>query len=209
MQIQQHSFRPADLVGGHVVLDLLNTVTARDGDPIDWLDSYQRVLEWAALTAHFEPSVLKQLEQLSAAHEDAGTRALHRIHELREAVHDMLAATLRHERSTESTLARVDASWKDAVRHARIAVSGRHTLLKLDVESSRLDYLHHELALRAFELLQVFPPDRTRICAGTNCGWVFIDRSRGGRRRWCDMATCGNVAKSRRHYQRIHRAPKS
>jgi len=33
--------------------------------------------------------------------------------------------------------------------------------------------------------------------------WLFIDRSRTHRRRWCSMQTCGNRHKARRHYQRI------
>jgi predicted RNA-binding Zn ribbon-like protein len=95
---------------------------------------------------------------------------------------------------------------KEAVGVACITVSGRAMRLELDVESSRLEYIRHELALRALELLQTFPPERTRICAGTKCGWLFIDRSKAGRRRWCDMATCGNAAKSRRHYRRTRGA---
>jgi predicted RNA-binding Zn ribbon-like protein len=35
-----------------------------------------------------------------------------------------------------------------------------------------------------------------RACAGPDCGWLFLDR--GGRRRWCTMATCGNREKARR-----------
>jgi predicted RNA-binding Zn ribbon-like protein len=31
---------------------------------------------------------------------------------------------------------------------------------------------------------------------------VFFDESRGGQRRWCDMATCGNQAKAARHRAR-------
>ena len=40
--------------------------------------------------------------------------------------------------------------------------------------------------------------DRLRICANDECRWVFADASRAGRRRWCDMASCGNQAKVRR-----------
>jgi predicted RNA-binding Zn ribbon-like protein len=40
--------------------------------------------------------------------------------------------------------------------------------------------------------------DRFRICANEDCRWVFEDTSRGGRRRWCDMTSCGNQAKVRR-----------
>ena len=42
-------------------------------------------------------------------------------------------------------------------------------------------------------------PDRIRVCASDTCRWVFYDGSRSGRRRWCDMTTCGNRAKAARH----------
>jgi predicted RNA-binding Zn ribbon-like protein len=41
-----------------------------------------------------------------------------------------------------------------------------------------------------------------RVCANDDCRWAFEDTSRAGRRRWCDMTTCGNVAKARRYRAR-------
>jgi predicted RNA-binding Zn ribbon-like protein len=41
-----------------------------------------------------------------------------------------------------------------------------------------------------------------RRCANDKCLWLFIDQSKAGTRRWCDMNACGNRAKSRRHYLR-------
>jgi len=41
---------------------------------------------------------------------------------------------------------------------------------------------------------------RVRQCANEKCLWLFIDESKSGTRRWCDMASCGNRAKARRHY---------
>jgi predicted RNA-binding Zn ribbon-like protein len=201
-RVQPHTFRASDLVGGHVVLDLVNTVSARDEDPIDWLDGYPRVLEWAALTAHFDGSLLAQLKRIDEADPGAGMLALSRLRDLRETIHDVLTGAIRGGTAGEAMLRRLEAQWKEAVAVARLTVSDHHTRLALSVESSRLDYLAHELALRAFDLLRDFPQSRTRICAGTNCGWIFVDRSKAGRRRWCDMATCGNAAKSRRHYER-------
>jgi hypothetical protein len=96
----------------------------------------------------------------------------------------------------------LEKRWKEAVAHARARESGGSVRLALDIEDSGLDYLNYELALRSLDLLEHLPADRTRVCSGSACGWVFIDRSKGGRRRWCDMATCGNAEKSRRHYQR-------
>jgi predicted RNA-binding Zn ribbon-like protein len=42
---------------------------------------------------------------------------------------------------------------------------------------------------------------RVRRCANDKCLWLFIDRSKAGTRRWCDMAACGNRAKAQRHYR--------
>ncbi len=44
---------------------------------------------------------------------------------------------------------------------------------------------------------------RLRACANPECRWLFIDASRNGSRRWCDMAACGNRAKAHRHYLRV------
>lgn len=40
---------------------------------------------------------------------------------------------------------------------------------------------------------------RIRRCADPNCQRVFLDSTRNGLRRWCDMGTCGNRAKAARH----------
>ena len=45
-------------------------------------------------------------------------------------------------------------------------------------------------------------PERIKTCASDTCEWIFYDGSRTGRRRWCDMATCGNRAKAARHRAR-------
>jgi predicted RNA-binding Zn ribbon-like protein len=44
---------------------------------------------------------------------------------------------------------------------------------------------------------------RVRCCADARCPRVFYDSTKNGRRRWCDMATCGNRAKAARHRQKL------
>ena len=39
---------------------------------------------------------------------------------------------------------------------------------------------------------------RVRRCADPSCARVFLDVTRNGARRWCDMAACGNRAKAAR-----------
>jgi CGNR zinc finger protein len=43
---------------------------------------------------------------------------------------------------------------------------------------------------------------RLRACGNRRCGWLFVDRSPNGRRRWCDPKACGNRMKVRRYRAR-------
>ncbi|MEU9795161.1 CGNR zinc finger domain-containing protein [Streptomyces sparsogenes] len=201
--IQAHTFTPRDLVGGHIVIDLVNTVTARDAEPVDWLDGYPRLLEWAALTGHFTPAALADVRRLAETEPGRAAAALEHIRGLREALYDLITALLGQDAAAaEGAVGRVEGHWKQAVASACLAVRGTAPQPQVGVGTSELEYLRHELALQAFDLLRSLPLDRTRVCPGLRCGWVFIDSSRGGRRRWCDMATCGNSAKGRTHYRR-------
>jgi predicted RNA-binding Zn ribbon-like protein len=58
------------------------------------------------------------------------------------------------------------------------------------------------IALDAARLLSTVAPARIRRCASSDCGAWFVDTSKGGRRRWCSMARCGNRAKAATHRRR-------
>jgi predicted RNA-binding Zn ribbon-like protein len=60
-------------------------------------------------------------------------------------------------------------------------------------------------AVLAGEALSLFCSPRAvrvGICGGGLCGWLFLDESRGKRRRWCDMNDCGSRAKAHRYYEK-------
>jgi predicted RNA-binding Zn ribbon-like protein len=53
------------------------------------------------------------------------------------------------------------------------------------------------IARDAIELFSAPLADRIRICGAPDCGLLFVDTSRPGRRRWCSMEWCGDRAKKR------------
>jgi predicted RNA-binding Zn ribbon-like protein len=62
-----------------------------------------------------------------------------------------------------------------------------------------------ELAARvvlAWAKLEGTRPYRLKACANPQCERFLLDRSHSNQARWCSMATCGNRAKARRHYER-------
>jgi predicted RNA-binding Zn ribbon-like protein len=59
------------------------------------------------------------------------------------------------------------------------------------------------VAWAAAELLASNELSQVRLCAGTDCGWLYVDRSRNGLRRWCEMEVCGTAAKNRRRSRQV------
>ena len=73
---------------------------------------------------------------------------------------------------------------------------------EVDVKSGTALALLAPVLWSAGDLLAGPRLDRVRRCANPECGWLFLDDSRAGKRRWCSMQSCGNRAKARRHYHR-------
>jgi predicted RNA-binding Zn ribbon-like protein len=200
MTIVSRSFSPSDLVGGHPALDLVNTVTARNTPlPLDWLDSYERLLEWARLASLSEERVLRLLNKEAAGSPTGAVRALTRIKQLREALHAAYVGVLAGKSVPEAALDQLEVIRQEAQSRRRLEYSDNRIHASVSIERSGLDLIRDSLASPAIELLCGLPTDRARVCRGDRCGWLFIDSSKGGQRVWCDMATCGNAAKTRRH----------
>ncbi|HYI84545.1 MAG TPA: CGNR zinc finger domain-containing protein, partial [Acetobacteraceae bacterium] len=66
----------------------------------------------------------------------------------------------------------------------------------------RLESVLWPVTWAAAALLTSDEAGKIRICASVDCGWMYVDRSRNGLRRWCQMETCGTREKSRRRAER-------
>jgi predicted RNA-binding Zn ribbon-like protein len=198
MQPVAHQFLRKDFVAGHVTLDFTNTVTARDTKPLDWLDGYPRLIEWAALAGLLDSRVAASLRsQAEGAPREAGA-AFGRARKVREAIHDACVALLEGSAVPAVAIGEIESAWKRAAARGRLASSGGILRFEADRDASGLDLPLDLVVVAAVDLLGELDTDRTRVCCGHDCGWLFIDSSKSGRRVWCDMATCGNTAKSQR-----------
>jgi predicted RNA-binding Zn ribbon-like protein len=169
------------------------------------INGYPRLLEWAKLANVTEDRVLSLLRKLAADSLDDAARALSRLKEFREALHTAYAALISNERVPQGILDEIGAVWHEAHGRVRLEYFDSGVAARVTIERSGLDLIRDRVAGCAVELLQSLPEDRARVCRGGACGWLFIDSSKGGQRVWCDMATCGNAAKTLRHQQSARR----
>jgi predicted RNA-binding Zn ribbon-like protein len=199
--IEPHTFSAGDFVGGDPALDFVNTVTGRDQSPRDWLDSYARLIEWAALVRLFPQDVLQRLTREAKREPAAAMRALARAKTLREQLFALLTNIISGGPPSKDALRLLREHWLAGVNSLDLRFEGSRVVKDFGGEVD-LDSIARMLGYRIVEDVLKSPMERLRMCQGPNCSWLFIDTSKGGRRRWCDMAVCGNAAKSRRFYAR-------
>ena len=168
----QHEF-----VTGNLALDYVATVAERGTARLEHLAAPEDLAEWIAQAGIVDGPV---------AVTPAG---LERAKVVREALFALVEATIDGEPAPRQALRVVNEA----------AAAPPPTPALQDAALRRegdLDAVLSALARAALELLG--GPERARVkwCAGEDCTRPFVDRSRGGRRRWCGMAGCGDRAKA-------------
>ena len=200
--IESHEFAARDFIGGDAALDFINTVTGRDQTPRDWLDGYARLLEWATLVRLLPEKNLRALTKKLHNEPAAAARALTRAKELREELFALVSAVASGNAPPKSALAALREHWLAGIEAHELRFEDGRVVADLRADATDFDLIAAMVAYRMVAHVMPQPVERLRICGGANCSWVFIDSSKAGRRRWCDMAVCGNVAKAQRFYAR-------
>jgi predicted RNA-binding Zn ribbon-like protein len=70
---------------------------------------------------------------------------------------------------------------------------------------ARLERVLWPLARSAADLLVAPLRNHVKQCPGHGCGWIFLDLTKNGSRRWCEMEVCGTRHKIRRYRDRRRR----
>jgi predicted RNA-binding Zn ribbon-like protein len=190
------------LIGGALCLDFVNTVDPRHAsDRREYLDSYRALVAWGRHAGAIGADEAKQLLTAAAREHDTAGQVLHRAITLREALYRIFAGTARRHAPPPRALATLNGELAAALAHTRLTCTPAGFSLQWDDRPPSLDRVLWPVTRSAAELLVRGPAERVGECPGAgNCGWLFLDLSKNARRRWCDMRTCGNRAKARRHY---------
>ena len=191
------------LIGGVLALDFANTAAGRgSGRPFDHLRAPADLLAWAAHAGVVSGPAAARCRTAVEADAGGAEALLRKGLQLREAIHRTAAAIAGKGTPAEADLDLVNEAARRALGPATLA-PGRSGHYGFDFSEAPPEAaILGPIAWSAVGLLETAPFDRIKICPGDGCGWLFLDQSKNNSRRWCDMATCGNRLKGRRHRER-------
>lgn len=186
-----------DMIGGDPSLDLVNTGGGRGkARDIERLTNLTDVLSWAVIAGLVTEIEAGQLGDLRENPEPA----IRDLQAFREDLHAVLLAVSAAASPPPKNRSRLESVLRLARSTATLVDRERQWFWSIPLDECGHDTVRLRAALAADRLLTGNELGLVRNCE--RCSWLYVDRSRGRRRRWCSMAACGNRAKAQRHYKR-------
>jgi len=190
--------------GGSLCLDLANTWGDRSEPGNDMLKAYHDLLDWAHGAGVVNDRERGEIEKLAHREAAKSLGVFRTALELRDTVFRLCSTTAAGEKPSERDVAALNAALQ-SVPKQRLCCGGECCEWEWPAEKPDLRQVLWPVIQSAADLVSSPDVARIRECGAPDCNWLFLDSSRGGRRRWCDMSTCGNRAKARRYYERHRR----
>jgi len=193
-----------DLDGGHLALDFANTISRREApdDSRERLTHYGRLVTWAVEAGLSTEKDAARLRAEATRRPRAAAAAMRRAVALREEIFSLFVSIARDERPPDPALRALNAALPGALAALRVGPAEGKFGWRFVHGEDDLTPMLSPVVRAAAELLTSAELARVRECGSDTCFWLFLDASKNGTRRWCDMKTCGNRAKARRHYHR-------
>jgi predicted RNA-binding Zn ribbon-like protein len=201
-------YRPAplggpefDFIAGNPVLDFHNTVEwPPRGKSNDRLPRPVDLVRWATESGIVTSDEARKLRAYCIRNGSRSRAELADTLQLRSLIHHLLSNLVEGQQPSDASIATLNQRLKKL--RSRQKIEWRNGELRWSPVGSRgTTTIMDRLALSAAELITSAELWRLRTCANPECGWLFLDTTRNGLRKWCSMAECGGRAKSKRYYE--------
>lgn len=182
-------------------LDYANTLSWRgSAAPAEMLSGFGDLLRWVTDSARLPARAIEAVGDWGREHPEAAAALFAEAILLREVIYRSFAALAAGDAVAAADLAALNEALAGTPTRARLARWERGYAWAAAPIGVSASGLLTTVLWSAADLLTRVDHRPLRRCANDQCLWLFLDHSKGGTRRWCDMTSCGNRAKSRRHY---------
>jgi len=192
---------PFVFIGNHRALDFVNTAVAVEGVPRDLLTDLASLTEWMVQSGALSRDAARRAWAKWKG-KRAGTDIVAETRTLRSGLRRLADAAAAGRRVPPPVVEQVNRLLSRGAGVTRIVPSGEQFSAEHELRLEEPADLLVPIAEAAADLLCHADLSRIRRCAHPACILYFLDGTKNGTRRWCDMRTCGNRANAAAYYRR-------
>ena len=192
---------PFVFIGNHRALDFVNTEVAADGELRDLLGGLPDLIGWLAQAGAIDRNTARTaLAKWEGKR--AGEAVLEGAREFRASLRRLADAAAAGRRVPRATLDRINDLLARGTGMTQVVPGDDGFVARRGLRLDEPADLLVPIAEAAADLLCHADLGRIRRCAHPSCVLYFLDGTKNGTRRWCDMRTCGNRANAAAYYRR-------
>lgn len=170
--------------------------------PTETLAGLADLLGWLERTAGVDPTAKRGIVRWARDHPRQAAQVFADAMALREALYAIFSAVAAAEPPRQPEFGLLQRALVEAPSRSRLVHVVAGGAWQTAHAKPSASHLLAPVLWSAGDLIAKGARATVRRCANDACLWLFLDASRNATRRWCDMASCGNRDKARRHYQR-------
>ncbi len=206
MSVGQLKINAIRLVGGAAVLDYLNTCDGRRPgtglrEVVDKLSNLEDIVHWFFHAGIIDAQEHQHCMAVVARSSWHTLTAFQQLIDFREALYRLLLPMALDDDTDPASLHGLNQALADTADQRLLVLTPAGVIWRWrvgeDLSSMTAGFIGR-LAVQAATLLTSGDLARLKACATPDCDWLFLDTSKNGRRRWCQMNICGAREKIKR-----------
>jgi predicted RNA-binding Zn ribbon-like protein len=192
-------------VGGSPAVDFVNTADwVADRPIVEGFGEYGRLVDWAEAAGIVQDRDGDRFRRAARSHPRRAAAALQQAIAVRAVLQRVFDGLAQHGVPHPEAIESFNEALAPALAHLAVRVvpggAMKFDWRELGEDCSSILW---PVLWSAAGLLTSDAAARIRKCDGADCGWFYMDRSRNGLRRWCEMSVCGTREKNRRRAGRM------
>jgi predicted RNA-binding Zn ribbon-like protein len=189
------------LNGSILCLDFVNTIHDRINEPErDYWVTHVHLLQWAlkagSIMSKDYDALLRHFESSSAR----GPKLMKEAIKLRGLLYRIFHPLSSGKKIAGGDLKVFNVILLKCLSHLRLKAHSKGVSQSWQFMPGESMIIFVPVIYSAYELLLSDRLNRIKECS--NCGWLFLDTTKNGTRRWCSMSTCGSIVKAKEWYHR-------
>ncbi len=189
------------LIGGSLCMDFINTVHDRMSDPVaDYLLDIHDLVAWAARLDILDTRTTRSLEDVAASNPRKGEQFFKEAVSTRELLYRMFSAISEGKKIRPADMTAFNSRLPPYFSSLRLKQEREFYQEDWNLPAESFYRIIAPVMNDAYGLLLSGNLQRVKSCP--SCGWLFLDSTKNGQRRWCSMKSCGSNVKALEWYHR-------
>jgi predicted RNA-binding Zn ribbon-like protein len=192
-------FKNLQFDGGALAFDFINTLNCWNKPATtDYLESFEDLLKWSSLTKMLSSGQIMILREWQQKHTSNTKKELTKLINLRSNLQALFSAIANNTTPSDKIAGCFNKSLADLFKYTKIIFQSNSAVVLVRNQKNPLPEPYLIILKSAYDIITSENFSRIKECPG--CGWIFLDKTKNGKRRWCNMHVCGNNNKASRFY---------